>query len=58
LGRARARNRSRRITRRNLRVRVHDGDARTSVDAYDVEHFVPGDEYVRVRERLDGAQSQ
>jgi hypothetical protein len=44
--------------RRRTRFRVHDGDARSGMSAYDVEHLVLGDENVRVRQRLDGAQSQ
>jgi hypothetical protein len=37
---------------------VYFGDAVSGVQAYHVEHVVLGDEYVRVRQRLHGAQSQ
>jgi hypothetical protein len=37
---------------------VHFGHALPGVLTYDVEHLVLGDEDVRVRQRLHGAQSQ
>lgn len=37
---------------------MHDGDAGPRVRPYDVEHLVLGDEDVRLRQRLDGAQSK
>jgi hypothetical protein len=47
-----------RAANRRVQFGVELGDALSGVRAYDVEHLVLGDQYVRVRQRLDGAQSQ
>lgn len=41
-----------------VRIRTQYGDALSGMDADHVEYLVLGDENIRVRQRLDGAQCQ